>query len=77
MPGIRKWSFACSYILILGGTIPYLQANPYWLKTKNINSLIFFWHDYQVISKTTSPQIIFMPNINTFTIDVILKTKIN
>ena len=21
--------------------IPYLQANPYWLKTKNINSLVF------------------------------------
>ena len=21
--------------------IPYLQANPYWLKTKNMNSLIF------------------------------------
>ena len=21
--------------------IPYLQANPYWLQTKNINTLIF------------------------------------
>ena len=25
----------------IGEIIPYLKANPYWLKTKNINNLIF------------------------------------
>ena len=38
--GIKKYNSACINIGIWK-IIPYLQANPYRLKTKNINSLIF------------------------------------
>ena len=33
--------FYISLYVDIGRIIPYLQANPYWLKTKNINGLIF------------------------------------
>ena len=40
-PGIRKCKFCVQLYIDIWKIILYLQANPYWLKTKNINSLIF------------------------------------
>ena len=41
MPEIQKMQFCIQLYSEIWGIILYLQANPYRLKTKNINSLIF------------------------------------
>ena len=36
----QKMKFRMQFYIDIWKIIPYLQVNPYWLKTKNISSLI-------------------------------------
>ena len=49
--------FCIQLYIDIGEVIPYLQANPDWLKTKSTNSLIFIVTIIkQLIKQTSSPQ---------------------